>query len=117
MCLDIFDSRSYLSIRNIVLLNELIRPTIDLACPTWRSTTCSHVRSCICYIPSVLLLQNALTFHTMDYTMLLVGDFSIRELVLSEKDSGWMDLRVFNLHVLGSLWLIAKRNHFGRWPS
>ena len=38
-------AKSDLSIRNGVLLyKQLIRPTMDYACPTWRSTAHTHVR-------------------------------------------------------------------------
>jgi hypothetical protein len=49
--------------------------------------------------------------------LLLVGDYSIRQLVLHEKDFGWMAFWELNPEVLGSLWLMAfvtwRGNHFG----
>jgi hypothetical protein len=37
--------RSGLSVRKLVLLyKELIRPTMDYACPIWRSAASSHVK-------------------------------------------------------------------------
>jgi hypothetical protein len=40
--------------------------------------------------------------------ILLVGDYPIRQLVLYEKDFGWMVFRELNPEVLGSLWLMAS---------
>jgi hypothetical protein len=36
-----------------------------------------------------------------------VGDYPIRQLVLCEKDFGWMALWELNPEVLGSIWLMA----------
>jgi hypothetical protein len=48
--------------------------------------------------------------------LLLVGDYPIRQLVLYEKDFGWMALLDLNPEVLGSLWLMVsatlEENHF-----
>jgi hypothetical protein len=45
-----------------------------------------------------------------------VGDYSIRQLVLYEKDFGWMAFWELNPEVLGSLWPMASatwgQNHF-----
>jgi len=39
------NSKSYLSVRNGALLfKQLIRPTMDYACPAWRSAARNHVR-------------------------------------------------------------------------
>ena len=41
----LLNRKSDLSIRNGVLLyKQLICPMMDYACPTWKSTTCSHVQ-------------------------------------------------------------------------
>jgi hypothetical protein len=41
----LLNRKSDLSIRNGVLLyKQHIRPTMDYACPTWKSAACSHVR-------------------------------------------------------------------------
>jgi hypothetical protein len=54
----LLNRRSGLSVRNGVLLHkQLIRPMMDYACPIWRSTARSHVRSCKCYNPSVFALR------------------------------------------------------------
>jgi hypothetical protein len=50
--------------------------------------------------------------------LLLVGDYPIRQLVLYEKDFGWMAFWELNPEMLGSLWLMASvtlggGNHFG----
>jgi hypothetical protein len=49
-----------------------------------------------------------------------LGDYSIRQFVLREKDFGWMALWELNPEVLGSVWLMASAtwrewegNHFG----
>jgi hypothetical protein len=51
---------------------------------------------------------------------LLVGDYLIRQLVLYEKDFGWMAVWELNLEVLESLWLmmaaVLGASHCGRKP-
>jgi hypothetical protein len=51
-----------------------------------------------------------LTFETRDIAA-SVGDCPIRELVLYQKDFGWMAFWELNPEALGSLWLKA----FGIW--
>jgi hypothetical protein len=45
--------------------------------------------------------------------LLLVGDYHIRQLVLYEKDFGWLTFRELNPEVLVSLWLMASKTFAG----
>jgi hypothetical protein len=76
-------------------------------------------RAGVCAYSIVVLSRGkALTFSNKGL-LLLVGDYPIRQLVLYEKDFGWITLWELNPQVLGSLWLIASAtwggggNHFG----
>jgi hypothetical protein len=42
-----------------------------------------------------------------------VGDYTIRKLVLYEKNFGWMNVWELNPEVLGSLWLMASQTWRG----
>jgi hypothetical protein len=52
-------------------------------------------------------MRKALNFSN-EGLLLLVGYYSIRQLVLCEKDFGWVALWELNPEVLGSLWLMAS---------
>jgi hypothetical protein len=58
------------------------------------------------YANGILVVAEGLDFSNQGL-LLLVGDCPIKQLVLCEKDFGWMALSELNPEMLGSIWLTA----------